>query len=666
MPVMTFRLISAVLTLLAFTALTNTALGATTQISGALISGNSTSGIPLPGVPITLYVLNSNDPTPIASTLSDANGHFALDMKNPTPSGSYYVTAQIGTGVELNAFLGPTPTNTPITINEQSSVSAAYVLAQFSRSGRVKGTTSRLAIASHMTPNLVDLASGDTSPVLKASPNGDESISLRTLHSLSNLLTAVVRNHLLAPRLFALTPNEQGDKPNSTSTALSNLARNPSQNVKAIYHLSRLSHRYPMALRSTPDAWILAVKVNNSGDSNRLIAGMGNIVFDKNGYAWITNNVVQGTTGSSDFLVLLKPDGKPSDGTNGYLPSPLLGGGILGQGFGITIDSSGSVWTGNFGWGGVNPSDAPPGSGSLSLQGPNGATLSQPNGYYAGTYRAQSLDTDSKGNLWIASYGNSKVCVFLAANPANSLCFTQPTDTNPFGLKVASDDTIWVANTGGGLGKNAVKSSVAKFALQGNTITQLFEVSLGQSIKGLSLDSSNNAWIASGGDNKVYALAPNGQLIGSFSGGGMSGPWSTIIDGEDNVWVANFGPLSGNFPKGRLTKLNGATGKGRQNRTPSLATIGLHHEHSGGPSASRKWRASLWKWQNKVLLSPDATDSDRDRSSRECVGAEQLEALLCGRSSEESRWRWSGDLCRSSPTPTPEISIRAFFNRFAC
>jgi hypothetical protein len=38
----------------------------------------------------------------------------------------------------------------------------------------------------------------------------------------------------------------------------------------------------------------------------------------------------------------------------------------------------------------------------------------------------------------------------------------------------------------------------------------------------------------------------------------MDGPWDTAIDGEDNVWVANFGPLQppSNF-RGRLTKLWG-------------------------------------------------------------------------------------------------------------
>lgn len=551
------------------------------SISGSVMSGSDTFGAPLKAVPITLYVLGPSDPLPIASTVSDADGHFSLKLTSLTPPGNYYLSATVGQGIELTALLGPTLPTTQITLNEKSSVSAAYALAQFSRSGKVKGSSSQLSIASKMVANLVNLESGSSSAVLTSSPNGNQSISLKTLQSLSNLLAAIVKKHSLALRFFSLTRNEQGLIPTSTSTAFSNLARDPSDNAKAIYNLSRLGSAYPGALKSSPDAWVLAVKVNNSGDPNHLIGGVGNIVFDTNGYAWVTNNVVQGTPQSSDFMLLFKPDGTPSDGSDGYLPSPIQGGGILGQGFGITIDKAGSIWTGNFGWGGVNPSEAAPGSGSISKQSPTGSVLSIPNGYYSGTYRAQSLDTDSKNNLWIASYGNSSVCVFLGGDPSSSQCFAEPAGSNPFGLKVAKDDTVWVANTGGGLGKNALPSSVAKFAFDGSTITRLFEIKIGKSIKGLSVDSSGNAWVASGGDNKVYALSPAGDLMGAFSGGGMSGPWSTTIDGEDNVWVANFGPMKGNFANGRLTKLAGTKLQGLKPGRPISPRTGYTLKSAG-------------------------------------------------------------------------------------
>jgi outer membrane protein assembly factor BamB len=87
--------------------------------------------------------------------------------------------------------------------------------------------------------------------------------------------------------------------------------------------------------------------------------------------------------------------------------------------------------------------------------------------------------------------------------------------------------------------------------------------------------------VASGSDNKVYALKPDGSLIGAFDGGGMSGPWSTTIDGEDNVWVANFGPFSGNFSNGRITKLSGASNPRYKPGTPLSPKTGYNLKSQG-------------------------------------------------------------------------------------
>jgi len=56
----------------------------------------------------------------------------------------------------------------------------------------------------------------------------------------------------------------------------------------------------------------------------------------------------------------------------------------------------------------------------------------------------------------------------------------------------------------------------------------------------------------------IYAFRPDGTDIGHFNGGGIDGPWGVTVDGEDNVWVSNFGPLEpGSNFTGRLTKLWG-------------------------------------------------------------------------------------------------------------
>jgi hypothetical protein len=104
-------------------------------------------------------------------------------------------------------------------------------------------------------------------------------------------------------------------------------------------------------------------------------------------------------------------------------------------------------------------------------------------------------------------------------------------------------------------------ATIAKYALVNGELVQQFRHLLGDQLRGISLDSQGNAWVASQGDGFVYALGPDGaELCHSchFNGGGIDHPWGITVDGEDNIWVGNFGPLelSSNF-KGRLTKLWG-------------------------------------------------------------------------------------------------------------
>jgi hypothetical protein len=315
-----------------------------------------------------------------------------------------------------------------------------------------------------------------------------------------------------------------------------------------------------------PDAWTVTVKVNDTGDDAYLFAGLGNLIFDSKGYAWITNNVTQGSAKSGHFMVVLKPNGQPSDGTNGTPVSPLFGGGLLGGGYGVTIDPQGSVWVGNFGWGHRNCTTCfptPDGNGSVSEFTPSGVPLSPDSGYQGGPVRAQAMATDAQGNIWIASYGNDRIYVFLGGDPNQSVFHQEYTGSQPFGLVLAADGTAWVTNGGGLAGQDP--RSVAKYALVNGELHQQFRHYVGEALKGLALDSQGNAWVTSQGNNSIYGIRPNGSRIGRFTGGGINGPWGIAVDGEDNLWVANFGPLQqgSNFTSGRISLLGGINAAAR-------------------------------------------------------------------------------------------------------
>jgi len=529
------------------------------SLHGVVQTGGTTSSQPLPNVHVTLFEATRALLAALGQATTDASGRFTIPYKKSSSSRIFFVEAEIGGGVEFVTVLDP---NVPasLTINELTTVAASYSMAQFYRTSVIAGNSFGLRIAAGMNDNIVASVTGESSPVLLNSPNADQTNSLRSTRSLANLLAACVNDPEVTASLFELTTPPDDLPPHNTAQALANLARDPGQNVDGIYALTLLSDLYAPPLLEIPDAWTVTVKVHDSGSdaTELLFGGPGNLAFDARGYAWVTNNVIQGQTISSHAVMALKPNGKPADGRNGTPKSPLTGGGILGTGFGVTIDPFGSVWFGNFGWGDCNSCDpSPDGNGSLSRFTLSGAPVSQPNGYQGGPVRAQGLGSDAGGNIWISSFANDSVYVFIRGNPHQSVGFHQYDGSGPFDVAVAADGTAWVSNTGG-LPFGDHPRSVAKYALVNGMLEQQFLHFVGQGLRGLSVDSHGNAWVASQGDSMVYAIRPDDTEIGHFNGGGINGPWDTAVDGEDNVWVANFGPLQSGPPFiGRLTKLLG-------------------------------------------------------------------------------------------------------------
>lgn len=349
-----------------------------------------------------------------------------------------------------------------VTMNELTTVAASYSMAQFYRTGVISGDSFGLRIAAGMNNNLVDVTSGSSSQVLLSSPNADETNSLRMTRTLANVLVACVNSRIATDALLSLTVPARGSLPQDTAEALANLARDPAQNVRLISLLAKLSSSYTPALITVPDAWTVTVKVNDSGDDDNLFGGPGNLVFDADGYAWITNNVTQGEMTSSMTMMVLKPNGQASDGSNGTPKSPVMGGGLLGGGYGITIDRRGFVWEGNFGWGMVDP--ATDGNGSISEFSPFGVPISGPEGYQGGPLRAQGMVADPSGNIWIASYGNDSVFVFPGGDPKLAKQFQEKPKSGPFGAALAPDGTVWIGN---GLVK---PNSIAKYELRNGAL----------------------------------------------------------------------------------------------------------------------------------------------------------------------------------------------------
>lgn len=551
---MTRRFLTAAACLFAVTC--NVATAHSAQLTGTVEPGGA-------NVKVTLFEATLAKPRALDSARTNAAGQFQIDSPIDESDSIFFVTAKLGFGVKLVTILGPElPAET--TINELTTVAASYSMAQFYRRGFISGDPFALRIAAGMNDNIVETATGDSSEVLLTSPNADETNSLRMTRSLSNLLGASIENPLVRFFFLYLTTPPRGSFPQDTAVAMANLARDPGRHARLIYLLSRFQDVYSPALVRRPDGWTVTVKVNDSGDDNFLFGGPANVAFDSRGYAWVTNNVVQGTPNSSRRIMVLQPNGKPAVGGPGLPTSPLTGGGILGTAWGVTVDRDDNAWFGNFGWGsplpsaGDWPTEEPPGNGSVSVFSPDGTPLSGPEGFYGGAYRVQAIEADGRGNIWMASFGNNRVVVYPNGNPTDAIHFDLDDGDRPFGIAFDAEGAAWVTNSGGLTGRN--QSSIAKFVLQGGKLKQVIKRPIGDTLKVVDVDSQGNAWFTSQGSDRVFAIRPDGRFFKrrGYRGGGINGPWGLAVDGEDNIWVANFGQTDfGVFRRGGISKFAG-------------------------------------------------------------------------------------------------------------
>src|SRR5262249_17904348 len=225
-----------------------------------------------------------------------------------------------------------------VTVDELTTIAAAYALAQFTGADGVSGASPGLQNAAATAFNLADPATGKAGSVVTNADNGSKNDTLATLDTLANLISlcAPGPSTRCAALLHLATP-PGGSTPADTLDATVALARNPTLARAALYALSRSASVYKPTLEGPPMAWILVVLYTDAD-----LYASGRIAVDAKGNAWSSTNWLPGTHDGSTSISVLDPVGRPT------LGSPIHGGGMKGGAWGAAITPQGTVWMASF------------------------------------------------------------------------------------------------------------------------------------------------------------------------------------------------------------------------------------------------------------------------------------------------------------------------------
>lgn len=492
-----------------------------------------------------------------------------------------------------------TASNLPrmVVVNERTTVATGNAFAQFIDDKVVTGNTYGMLNAVRMAANMADPLTGEIGKVLSMSPNATETSTLPTFNSLTNVVAGCVADGSNCQKFFDVTTPPGKASPTNMLQALANLVKNPAYpgypiDVEdPVFQLSNATPIYQPALTRRPTNWLLFLKFTGGfysayADTN-LMSGPGNVAFDSRGVAWINDNYVPSAALqlACAGLRLMKffPWGES------FLGSPYFGGGLSGAGFGITLDPLGRVWVGNFGFEApVCDSSLPPDPAhkipathdSVSLFLPNGHPVSGPDGFTDGyIWWPQGTVADRERNIWLANCGNDTVTFITKGTPQRARNIALPHGQGefghyrvelpdepllkPFALAIDPKGRAWVTGNRAGYVPN-VDPAGRIYRVSPDGIVETLPYVGGDNKPvlswpmGISGDSKGNMWVSNsdrvnvpcvtpldpkdGGGAPSIALYPaDNSLPQKFGGGGLTIPWGNAIDGNDTLWVFNFG-----------------------------------------------------------------------------------------------------------------------------
>ena len=155
----------------------------------------------LAGAEITLFEATETQPGELGKAVTNKSGRFEITSPTDTSSSIFFVTANLGNGVEFVTILGPDlPPST--TINELTTVAAAWSMAQFYRTGVIAGDGLALQLAADFEDGAAANGANGTGRIGRVRRIGPRRVRRHIV---------VTRIHKPSPGLRPPSPKERGN-----------------------------------------------------------------------------------------------------------------------------------------------------------------------------------------------------------------------------------------------------------------------------------------------------------------------------------------------------------------------------------------------------------------------------------------------------------------------
>lgn len=522
---------------------------------------------PVSAAAIQLYATgsagNASAATPLLTTpvLTDGNGAFNITAGYTCPSASaqVYIVATGGNpglpGNAINPALtlvtalgdcGTLPSVPNVSINEITTVAAAYALAPFASSvtaiGASATNSSGLRNAMQTAMMLADSYTGLT-PSAHLAPNA--TVESAKLTSLANVLAGCVNSDGGAPcaQLFTHVAAGRFPAPSDTFAAALAITSNPGNNVATIFNDAPPQPAFGGALPQPPTDWTMSIAFTGGG----LLFPTG-LAIDPAGNVWVAN--YNSVSAFSAQGVPLAPAGYTGNGIN--------------QGLSVAIDSASNIWIGEL-------SDPAQGNhGSITKLAPNGTVLSGQTGFTAGNiFGPWSLAADPAGSIWVANLNAGAALLATDGTPLSGPSgFGTSMLQNPEAIAVDNAHNVWIAQRG----------ALVQMDANGNILQQVACCTYSDF---MAIDSNGTIWLSDNAHDSLTKVLSGGSLVStSISGGGLSAPSALSIDGADHLWVANGNGTISEFSHSAVVRLpsvalTSATGLGSDAHVTAPRGLGV-------------------------------------------------------------------------------------------